>query len=301
MRAAIDCGTNSLRLLIASDDGAEVVRRQQVTRLGAGVDANHVLDDAAMERSLEVLGEYGELLREHGVTRMRAVATSAVRDASNGAVFLDRASQHLGFRPEMLTGDAEGALAYAGATASLPVKADEGLDVVVDIGGGSTEFSLGAGGEFRGAFSIDVGCVRVTERFFRSDPPNAEELSQAISVVHAYLDDVERELPLVTEATRLIGVAGSITTVAAIELGLAVYDRDRIHHFEMSRAATEDVFRTVATERRTDRKFNPGLAPDRVDTIVGGSLILVTIMRHFDIQTCLVSEADLLDGLLAST
>ena len=249
---------------------------------------------------LGVLGEYASLLREHGVSAVRAVATSAVRDAANGSVFLDRAEHLLGVRPEMLTGDAEGRLAFAGATAELPPKRDDSLDVVVDIGGGSTEFSVGRTGDFRGAFSVDVGCVRIGERFFRRDPPTAEELSQAISVVHAHLDDVARELPVVSEATRLVGVAGSITTVAAIELGLAAYDRDRIHHFELTRAAAEDVFRTVATEARNDRRHNPGLSADRVDTIVAGALILVTVMRHFDAAKCLVSERDLLDGLLAS-
>ena len=300
MKAAIDCGTNTTRLVIAAADGTEVVRLQRVTRLGAGVDSRGALDEGAMTRTLDVLGEYASLLREHGVAAVRVVATSAVRDASNGAVFIDRAEGLLGVRPELLAGAAEGRLAFAGATAQLPPKGDDALDLVVDIGGGSTEFSVGRTGDFRGAFSIDVGCVRVGERFLRRDPPTAEELSQAISVVHAHLDDVSRELPAVAEASRLIGVAGSITTMAAIELGLSPYDRDRIHHFELTRPAAEDVFRTVATEARDDRRHNPGLSADRVDTIVAGALILVTLMRHFELATCLVSERDLLDGLLAT-
>jgi exopolyphosphatase/guanosine-5'-triphosphate,3'-diphosphate pyrophosphatase len=148
--------------------------------------------------------------------------------------------------------------------------------------------------------SIDVGCVRVTEKFLHSDPPAPEELSQTLSVVRDHLDDVAREMPAALEAPTLVGLAGTITTIAAIELGLQRYDRDRIHHFVLTRDAAEDVFRTLATEPRAQRVHNPGLEEARADVIVGGAAILVAIMRYFERDGCLVSEADILDGLIRS-
>jgi exopolyphosphatase/guanosine-5'-triphosphate,3'-diphosphate pyrophosphatase len=165
---------------------------------------------------------------------------------------------------------------------------------VVDIGGGSTEFAVDGG-----VVSIDVGCVRLTERFLHGDPPDAGELSDALSIVRGHLDDVVRELPATLDAARLVGLAGTVTAMAAIEQGLPVYDADKVHHFALTRAAAEDVFRTVATEPRARRRHNPGLEPDRVDVIVGGALILVAVLRHFGFDECLVSERDLLDGLVA--
>jgi exopolyphosphatase/guanosine-5'-triphosphate,3'-diphosphate pyrophosphatase len=151
-----------------------------------------------------------------------------------------------------------------------------------------------------GAVSVDIGCVRLTEKYFHHDPPKPEELSQVVSVVRDYLDDVVRDLPEVVTAQRLVGLAGTVTTMAAVEIGLASYDRDRIHHFVLTRAAAEDVFRTLASESRRDRVFNPGLEEERADVIVAGCLILVTIMRKFGFDDCLVSEADILDGLAMS-
>jgi len=148
--------------------------------------------------------------------------------------------------------------------------------------------------------SVDMGCVRMTEKFLHSDPPAAEELSQAISVAHAHLEDVARELPTLREARTLVGLAGTVSAMAAVEIGLPAYDRDRIHHFVLTRAAAEDVFRTLATEALADRVWNPGLERDRAEVIVGGALVLVTILRHFDLNACLVSESDILDGLVAS-
>jgi exopolyphosphatase/guanosine-5'-triphosphate,3'-diphosphate pyrophosphatase len=200
-------------------------------------------------------------------------------------------------RPELLTGDEEGALTFAGATAELDLA--DGPFLVVDIGGGSTEFAVGTT-EPDGVISVDMGCVRITEKFLHSDPPSPEELSQAISVIHAYLDDVTREVPATLDAARLDGLAGTVSTMAAVEIGLAEYDRDRIHHFVLTHEAAEDVFRTLALEKRADRVHNPGLEEARADVIVGGAAILVTIMRHFDFAECLVSEADILDGLVMS-
>jgi exopolyphosphatase/guanosine-5'-triphosphate,3'-diphosphate pyrophosphatase len=310
--AAVDCGTNSTRLLVAGGDGLPLVRLMRITRLGQGVDATRRLHPNAVARTLAVLREYREVMDAKGVERVRMTATSAARDAENREALLGPAADVIGVAPELLSGDAEGRLAFAGAVSELDPAA--GPYLVLDIGGGSTEFVVGpeprpgdgetpavaAVLEPAGTVSVDIGCVRVTERFLHGDPPAPEELSQAISVINAYLDDVERELPAVTGARRLVGLAGTVTTMAAVEMGMATYDRDRIHHFELTREAAEDVFRTLATEPRADRIHNPGLEEARADVIVGGALILVTVMRHFGFASCLVSEADILDGLVLS-
>lgn len=287
--AAIDIGTNSTRLLVGDD------RRQVVTGLGRGVDATGRLDDAAVERTLLVLREYGEAIRTAGATAVRAVATSAARDAANRDAFFDAAEEALGVRPELLSGEEEGRLAFLGATAELDPA--DGPFLVFDIGGGSTEFAVGTT-EPDGVLSVDTGAVRLTEQWLHSDPPTPEELSMAVSVVRAHLEDVTRVLPAARQARTLVGLAGTVTSVAAVELGY--YDRDAVHHLRLGRAAAEDVFRTLATEPLADRRHNPGLQPERADVIVGGCAILVGILRHLEAPELLVSEADLLDGLVAS-
>ena len=295
--AAIDCGTNSTRLLVSEDGTQALERRARVTRLGQGVDATGRLAPEALQRTLSVLEEYRGVLDALDVKRVRATATSAVRDAANRDEFLDPAEALVGARPEVLSGEEEGRLTFAGATAGLD--RGDGPFLVLDIGGGSTELVVGTE-EQAGIASVDMGCVRVTERFLHADPPLPEELSQAISVLHAYLEDVKRDVPAVKEAATLVGVAGTVTTMAAVEIGLVHYDPDRIQHFVLTRAAAEDVFRTLATEPRELRRHNPGLEEDRVDVIVGGAAILVTVMRHFGFDECVVSESDLLDGLVLS-
>jgi exopolyphosphatase/guanosine-5'-triphosphate,3'-diphosphate pyrophosphatase len=294
--AAIDCGTNSTRLLVVRD-GVTIDRRMVITRLGQGVAGTRRFHPDAIERTLAVLADYRTAMDEHGVERVRAAATSAARDAANRDELLDAAEAVIGVRPEVLGGDEEGRLSFAGATAELDPAA--GPFLVVDIGGGSTEFAVGTAA-CDGVISVDVGCVRVTEEHLVSDPPKPEELSAALSVIEAYLDDVVREVPEVLQARRLIGLAGTITTVAAVEMGLPTYDRDKIHHFVLTHDAAEDVFRTLATESREQRLHNPGLEEARADVIVGGCCVLVKIFRHFDFDEMLVSEADILDGLAAS-
>ena len=294
--AAIDCGTNSTRLLV-SDGRESLSRLMQITRLGQGVDEHGRLAPEAIERTVSVLREYRQVIDELGATSVRASATSAARDASNREDFFAAAEEALGVRPELLSGDEEGRLAFHGAVRELD--GDDGPFLVVDIGGGSTEFIVGTS-EAEGVVTTDMGCVRITEKFLASDPPAPEELSNAIGVVRDILDDVERELPAVRDARRLVGLAGTVSTMAAVEIGLPTYARDRIHHFVLTHDAAEDVFRTLATEPRARRVFNPGLEEARADVIVGGALILVTIMRAWEIDACLVSEADILDGLVQS-
>lgn len=298
--AAIDCGTNSTRLLIARGAGADkeaLARVNTITRLGRGVDASGELDPDAIARTVGVLEEYRALLDEHGVDRVRMTATSAARDAANRDDFFTAAEAVIGTRPELLTGEQEAELSFRGATAELD-EAD-GPFLVVDIGGGSTEFIVGTTG-VEASKSIDIGCVRFTEQYIESDPPAPEELHACISVTDAWLEDVTREMPGVAGATTFVGLAGTITTMAAVELGLAEWDRDAIHHFRFSREAVEDVFRTLATESLADRKHNPGLEEARADVIVAGSCIFVAVMRGLGFEECLVSESDILDGLVDS-
>jgi len=294
--AAIDCGTNSTRLLI-HDGAGPLERRTTITRLGVGVDASAELRPEAVGRTLVALREYRGLMDRLDVERVRITATSAVRDASNRESFLGQAGAIIGAAPEVLTGDEEATLAFVGATIDLD--AADGPFAVVDIGGGSTEFAVGSD-RVAGAISLDIGCVRLTERYLKSDPPRPEELLACLSVTEAYLDDVARELPQVAEARQLVGLAGTVTTAAAVEIGLVEYDRDAIHHFRLSKGAAEDVYRTLATESRADRIHNPGLAEARADVIVAGMCILVRTMRYFGFDDCLVSESDVLDALVAS-
>lgn len=294
--AAIDCGTNSTRLLITKD-GETLDRRMVITRLGKSVDATGRLDPEAIERTLAVLREFRAAMDEHGVERMRIAATSAARDASNGEDLFGPAAAIVGVRPELLSGAQEGELAFAGATSGLGK--ERGPFLVLDIGGGSTECIVGteAVEDLR---SFDIGCVRLTEKHLVSDPPEPEELSNAIAEAIGWFDDLVREVPAATAARTVVGVAGTITTVAAVEIGMPAYDRNATHHFVLTRAAIEDVFRTLATERLADRVHNPGLERERADVIVGGLCVLVAFVRTLGIDEVLVSEADILDGLAAS-
>jgi len=291
--AAIDCGTNSVRLLV-TDGERQFDRLMRITRLGQGVDATGRLDPAAIDRTIDVLREYRDVIDRHGATRIRMAATSASRDAANRDEFFSAVRDTLGIEPELLSGIEEGRLSFAGATADLD--RSQGPFLVCDIGGGSTEFVWGTD-DAEQVVSIDVGCVRMTEAWLHHDPPAAEELSQALSVIEVHLDDVLREIPQATEAATFVGLAGTITNVAAVEIGLAEWSRDAIHHFVLTRTAIEDVFRTLATESIADRRHNPGLEPQRADVIVGGLCVLVSIMRRFGFGECLVSENDILDGL----
>jgi exopolyphosphatase / guanosine-5'-triphosphate,3'-diphosphate pyrophosphatase len=298
--ASVDLGTNSTRVLVGRPTGAglEILdRRNTITRLGQGVGASGRLAPEAVERTLGCLRGYREILDRHGVERVRVAATSASRDAANRDEFFGAVEALIGTRPELLTGDEEGRLSFRGATGELDPAS--GPFLVVDIGGGSTEFIVGTD-RVEGVMSVDIGCVRLTEKFLHHDPPQPEELSASISLTDAYLDDVVREIPAAAQARTLVGLAGTVTTVAAVEIGLETYDRDRIHHFHLSREAAEDVFRTLATESRADRLHNPGLEEARADVIVGGCCVLVALFRRLGFDEMIVSEADILDGLALS-
>jgi exopolyphosphatase/guanosine-5'-triphosphate,3'-diphosphate pyrophosphatase len=301
--AAIDCGTNSTRLLVADRDAdgslRTITRLMRITRLGQGVDRTGALAPEAVERTQAVLAEYREVMDAHGVEpgRVRITATSAARDASNRDEWFDAAEAVVGARPELLSGLEEAELSFQGATAELdPAR---GPFLVFDLGGGSTEVAYGTD-HVEHSVSLEIGCVRLTERFIESDPPRPEELTSAITYAASWLDDVLRVIPGAASARTVVGLAGTVSTVAAVEIGLATYDRDRIHHFVLTKEAAEDVFRTLATEAREDRLANPGLEEARADVIVGGCCALVALYRTLGFDEVLVSESDILDGLAAS-
>jgi exopolyphosphatase/guanosine-5'-triphosphate,3'-diphosphate pyrophosphatase len=261
------------------------------------VDATGRLDPDAIQRTVDVLRDFRAAMDERAVTKVRITATSAARDAVNADDLFDAAEAVVGTRPELLSGDEEGQLSFAGATADLDPA--DGPFLVVDIGGGSTECMVGTD-RVEALRSFDLGCVRLTEKHLECDPPAPEELSNAIAEAADWFDDLAREVPGAAEARTVVGLAGTISTVAAVELGLAEWDRSAIHHFRLTRPAIEDVFRTLATERLADRVHNPGLDADRADVIVGGCCALVALVRRLGIDEILVSESDILDGLVAS-
>ncbi|HAY50399.1 MAG TPA: exopolyphosphatase [Acidimicrobiaceae bacterium] len=296
--AAIDCGTNSTRLLIAEigDNGQYEIlnRRQEVTRLGEGVDATGNLNGEAIDRVLATLMSFREILDAEGIHEFRTVATSAVRDATNSGIFLSAAEGILQKEVELISGRQEAELSFLGATHSVEIG---GPYLVFDLGGGSTEFSYGEK-MCEQFLSINAGCVRMAERFIHSDPPLPEELSAALSLVELHLIDVEKAIPSLDKATTLIGLAGTVSAIAMIEQGLEKYSYELVHHYLMSHADMEEVFRILVTDNREQRLTNPGMEEDRVDVIVGGVCILIQIMRQFHFTECLVSEADILDGLI---
>lgn len=297
--AAIDCGTNSTRLLVVDDDGRPLERLMRITRLGCGVDADRRLAPEAIARVVEVLHEFRRVMDRHEVEQVRATATSAARDAANRTAFFDAAEVALGVRPELLDGIDEARLSFAGATAALPPGGPPVL--VADIGGGSTELVVGVPGQVPlGAISLDVGCVRLTERWIKRDPPGPEALANALGEVRDLLEDADRQVPALAEATGLLGLAGTVSAVATMDLGLVSYDRNRVHHYRLGRDVVEDWFRTMAMGDRADRLGNPGLEEGRADVIVGGLCVLVSLMRHRGFDSCLVSESDILDGLCRS-
>lgn len=294
--AAIDCGTHSTRMLIG-DGETRFHADMIITGLGRGVDETRMLAPDAIERVRDALTTYRSVMNEYDLAGVRMTATSAARDAGNRDEFFDMAESVIGVRPELISGHEEAELSFIGATAELDPA--DGPFLVFDIGGGSTEFAIGST-RMEGGISTDMGSVRFSEKYIESDPPLPEELLACLSIAETHLDDVVREVPMVLGARQLVGLAGTVATAAAVEIGLIEYDRDAIHHFVIDRAAIEDVYRTLVTESRADRIHNPGLNPGRVDTIVGGMCILARIVRYFDAENVLVSESDILDGLILS-
>jgi exopolyphosphatase/guanosine-5'-triphosphate,3'-diphosphate pyrophosphatase len=305
--AAIDCGTNSTRLLVArrGADGSleSIERHMRITRLGQGVDATGRLAPEAIDRTVTVLRDYRSIMDRHGVGAVRATATSAARDAANRDAFFGPAADALGAPLELLAGAEEGALSFAGATADL--SGQPGSYLVVDIGGGSTEFVAGAIDErgratLSGVESLDVGCVRITERFLASDPPTESELAEASRYLAAEVAGVLERVTGARSADTLIGLAGTVSTLASIDLGLVDYDRSKIHHHRL-RADRVVALGDRLVALSSDRRRNvPGMESARAEVIVGGLVVLRAILDATGFATMLVSESDILDGLAAS-
>jgi exopolyphosphatase/guanosine-5'-triphosphate,3'-diphosphate pyrophosphatase len=302
--AAVDCGTNSLRLLVADVDPdrarvTDVARRMEIVRLGQGVDSTRRLAPEALARTTGVLRDYAAVIDACGADAIRMVATSATRDAVNAEEFTRRVTEVLGVAPEVLTGTEEARLSFTGATAELAAAADGGLFLVADIGGGSTEFVLGEAGPASSsprAISVNIGCVRMTERHLHGDPPTREQVAAAVADIDAALDAVSGAVP-VREAGTLIGLAGSVTTVAGIAMGLPAYDAARIHHARVSAAGVHEVTQRLLAQTHAARAAIGVMHPGRVDVIGGGALVLDRIMERFGFGEVLASEHDILDGI----
>jgi len=298
--AAIDCGTNSIRLLVADvDAGAgtlvDVDRRLQIVRLGQGVDETGRLSAAGLERTLAACRDYARVIERLGAERVRMVATSATRDAANRDEFVRGVRAVLGVTPEVVSGAVEAELSFAGATRELD---SAGLSpyLVVDIGGGSTEFVLGTDRP-EAVRSVDVGCVRLTERHLRADPPTPAQVAAARDHIDSGLDEAARSVPL-DRARTLVGLAGSVTTVAAIALRLPRYDPERIHRARIPAADVHTVTARLLALSSAERAALPVMHPGRADVIAAGALILDAVLERLP-QVCdvLVSEHDILDGM----
>ncbi|BAL85981.1 putative exopolyphosphatase [Actinoplanes missouriensis 431] len=293
--AAIDCGTNAIRLLIADvSDGklVDVARRMEIVRLGEGVDRTGLLAPAAIERTRTALLGYAAEIAELGVTRVRMCATSATRDAGNAQDFRDMVRGVLGIDPEVITGEEEATLSFLGAVQGLDVP---GPYLVFDLGGGSTEFVTGTTG-VEHAISMDIGCVRMTERHLHSDPPTPAEIAAASDDITKAVDTALAAVGS-SQARTLVGLAGTVTTVAAIALDLPGYDSARIHH---SRIDTADVARVTADLLRmtvAERRALPVMHPGRADVIGAGALIEQIIVERSGHESVIASEHDILDGI----
>jgi exopolyphosphatase/guanosine-5'-triphosphate,3'-diphosphate pyrophosphatase len=295
--AAVDCGTNTIKLLVGSVDGQRltdvVVRETRMVRLGEGVDRTGRLSEAALGRAFAALDEYAALVGAHDVSRIRFCATSATRDAANGAVFAAGVRDRLGVSPEVITGAEEAALAFDGAIRNLRVPPVEPV-LVVDIGGGSTELVLGSSGSPEAAHSMDIGSVRLHERHLHSDPPSAAEVTACVADIDAHLD--ESPVP-VGQARAVVGVAGTVLTVVAGALDLPAYDADAIDQSVVPVDRIREVVDRLVAMSVAERLALGYMHPGRADVIDAGALILSRVLARARVDCLVASEADILDGI----
>ena len=293
--AAIDCGTNSIRLLI-SEDGREIVREMEIVKLGEGVDRTKNFSPIAVERTLIALRRFKALIDHHKVERVRFCATSATRDAQNREIFTVPVEAILGVAPEVIVGVEEARLSFLGATSDLPTSYAPFL--VVDIGGGSTEFVMGER-SVKSAISVDIGCVRMTERHFTNDPPTEQEITSTRVDVNRAIDQVEIEVPI-SSARTLVAVAGTATTVAAAALKLPSYDREAIHGARISAERTFEISNWLLSMNKKERADLGFMHPGRVEVIAAGALVLAEILKRTGVKEFIASERDILDGIVAT-
>ena len=304
--AAVDCGTNSIRLLVADVNPAtgqlvDLDRRMTIVRLGQGVDKTGRLAPEALERTFAACRAYATIIKELGAERVRFVATSASRDASNRDDFVRGVLDILGVEPEVISGDEEAELSFTGATAELTGRDDLAKPyLVVDIGGGSTEFVVGDDA-VRAGRSVNIGCVRMTERHLVrdgkvTDPPTPDQITAMRADIEAALDLAEETVPL-REARTLVGLAGSVTTVSAIAQNLPEYDTEAIHHSRVSYDRVREITESLLRSTHAERAAIPSMHPGRVDVIGAGALVLLSIMERVGATEVVVSEHDILDGI----
>ena len=294
--AAIDCGTNSIRLLIAEINNGqfrEIYRTMEIVRLGQGVDKTKSFHPDAIKRTLDATSLFAEEIARRGVSKIRFCATSATRDATNRNLFIDGVKAILGIEPEVIPGEVEAGLSFMGATREL--SAVRAPFLVIDIGGGSTEFVFGDT-EVRAAKSQNIGCVRMSERHFTSAPPSLEEIAAAIRDIDAAILDAAKTVPL-TQASTVVAVAGTATTVAAAALELDLYDRYSIHMAAISAKRTHEISQSFLSMTRDEIASLGYMHPGRVDVIAAGSLVLDRIMHHTGAESFIASESDILDGM----
>ena len=297
--AAIDCGTNSIRLLIADIDGnnfREVVRDMEIVRLGQGVDQTGQFHPDAIARTLAAVDKFAAEIAKRGVEKIRFCATSATRDATNRHLFVDGVRERLGIEPEVISGNEEAALSFAGAIQDLDPA--EGPFLVIDIGGGSTEFVFGTS-TVEAARSVNIGCVRMTERHFANDPATPQQVELARTDIQAAIAQAAAEVPI-TQAKTLVAVAGTATTVAAAALDLPEYDRYAIHLTRISAAQVHDASTMFLTKNREERLALGYMHPGRVDVIPAGALVLSEIIKATGATGFVASESDILDGMARS-
>jgi exopolyphosphatase/guanosine-5'-triphosphate,3'-diphosphate pyrophosphatase len=293
--AAIDCGTNSIRLLI-SEDGREIVREMEIVKLGEGVDRTKNFSPIAVERTLIALRRFKALIDHHKVERVRFCATSATRDAQNREIFTVPVEAILGVAPEVIVGIEEARLSFLGATSDLPIS--DAPFLVVDIGGGSTEFVLGER-SVQSAISVDIGCVRMTERHFTNDSPTEQEIASTRLDIDRAIDQVETEVPI-SSARTLVAVAGTATTVAAAALKLPTYDREAIHGARISAERTFEISNWLLSMDKNERANLGFMHPGRVEVIAAGALVLAEILKRTGAREFVASERDILDGIVAT-
>ena len=300
--AAIDCGTNAIRLLIAEvvdNRLVEINRRMLTVRLGEGIDATGEFAPAALARTFAAVDEYAAEIERSDVQSLRMVATSASRDARNADVFQDGVRRRLGVTPEVISGVEEAELSFLGAVRGLGSSLLSSPLLVADIGGGSTELVLGnaVSGDISFRYSMDIGCVRMTERHLHGDPPATAQVAETVATIDHALDDALAEVP-VGEVACFVGLAGSVTTVAALAHGLPAYDSAVIHGSTTSLMQVEAVTTTLLTQTREQRAAEPVMHPGRVDVIAGGALVLRQLMRRLPVDSVVAGETDLLDGIV---
>jgi exopolyphosphatase / guanosine-5'-triphosphate,3'-diphosphate pyrophosphatase len=301
--AAIDCGTNSLRLLVADLDAAtgsqqDLVRELEIVRLGEGVDHSGHLAESALQRTFAVCDAYARTIRAFGADRVRFVATSASRDADNSEVFVAGVVDRIGVRPEVISGAQEAELSFVGSTREL-LGIEPGPFLVVDIGGGSTEFVFGERAP-EASRSVNIGCVRMTERHLTSDPPTASQIDAAGADILGALDEAAASVDL-TGARTLLGLAGTVTTLAALDAGAPEYDEKLTHHYRLGAGAVHALTGSLLAMTRAERAALPAMHPGRADVIAAGALILDQVVGRSGMAEVLVSEHDILDGIAWST